>query len=247
MLGVILAAGKGTRLKSLGKNIPKALMEVGGKTCLEHIISGMKGAGITRFGIVIGHLGEQIQERFGSGAELGVELNYLVQDLSVYGTARAAMLARDLAGDEPVMISYGDIIIHPGNYPALRARSEDGKYPTNSVNWVDDPYAGAAVYLRPDDTVEKIIEKPPQGTSTTNWNNAGVYVYPPFLFDYLERIDKSPRGEYELSNVLRLMIEDGLEVRSHRIFGYWRDIGRPEDLEAINALLEQEAEKQQLS
>lgn len=237
MLGVILAAGKGTRLQSLGKNIPKALMEVGGKPCLEHIISGMKKAGITRFGIVIGHLGEQIRERFGSGAELGVDITYLQQDLSVYGTARAAMLARELAGSEPIMLSYGDIIVHPDNYPALRKRSEDGKYPTNSVNWVEDPYAGAAVYLRPDDTVERIEEKPPKGTSTTNWNNAGIYVYPPIVFDYIEKIEKSPRGEYELSNALRMMVEDGLEVRSHKIMGYWRDIGRPEDLEAINALL----------
>jgi NDP-sugar pyrophosphorylase family protein len=239
-----LAAGKGTRLKSLGKNIPKGLMEVGGKTCLEHIMLGMKEAGITRFGIVIGHLGEQIQERFGSGEGLGVEITYLVQDLSVYGTARAAMLARDLAGDEPIMVSYGDIIVHPDNYPALAARSEGGKYPTNSVNWVEDPYAGAAVYLRPDDTVERIEEKPPKGTSTTNWNNSGIYVYPPIVFDYIDRIEQSARGEYELSNALRLMVEDGLEVRSHKIFGYWRDIGRPEDLEAINELLAKEGQSQ---
>ena len=243
MLGVVLAAGKGTRLQSLGKTIPKVLLEVGGKTCLEHIVLGMKEAGITRFGIVIGHLGEQIRERYGSGEKLGVEITYLTQDLSVYGTARASMLARDLAGGEPIMLSYGDIIIHPGNYRALLERSEGGKYPTNTVNWVDDPYAGAAVYLRPDDTVERIIEKPPQGTSTTHWNNAGVYVYPPFIFDYIDRIQPSPRGEYELSSALRLMIDDGLEVRSHRIFGYWRDIGRPEDLEAINALLAEENAK----
>lgn len=239
MLGVILAAGKGTRLKSLGKNIPKALIEVGGKPCLEHIILGMKKAGITRFGIVIGHLGEQIKERYGSGADLGVDITYLRQDLSEYGTGRAAMLAEELAAGEPIMLSYGDIIIHPDNYPALRERSEGGRYPTNSVNWVDDPSAGAAVYLQPNDTVEKIVEKPAPGTATTNWNNAGIYVYPPILFDYLRRLKESPRGEYELTDALRQMVEDGLEVRSHRITGYWRDIGRPEDVAAINELLAQ--------
>jgi dTDP-glucose pyrophosphorylase len=92
--------------------------------------------------------------------------------------------------------------------------------------------------------VERIEEKPPKGTSTTNWNNSGIYVYPPIVFDYIDRIEQSARGEYELSNALRLMVEDGLEVRSHKIFGYWRDIGRPEDLEAINELLAKEGQSQ---
>jgi dTDP-glucose pyrophosphorylase len=150
------------------------------------------------------------------------------------------MLTEELAAGEPIMLSYGDIVIHPDNYKALYDRSEGGKHPTNSVNWVDDPYAGAAVYLSADDTIERIVEKPPKGTATTNWNNAGVYVYPPILFDYLRKIEQSPRGEYELTEALRQMVEDGVEVRSHKIFGYWRDIGRPEDLEAINALLADE-------
>ena len=188
---------------------------MGGKTCLEHIVLGMKEAGITRFGIVIGHLGEQIRERYGSGEKLGVEITYLTQDLSVYGTARAAMLARDLAGGEPIMLSYGDIIIHPGNYRALLERSEGGKYPTNTVNWVDDPYAGAAVYLRPDDTVERIIENRPRAHRQPTGTMPACMCTPVHL--RLHRPHPTiTRGEYELSSALRLMIDDGLEVRSHR-------------------------------
>ena len=237
MIGVILAAGRGTRLKEIGKMMPKALLEVGNKTCLEHIILGMKDAGITRFGVVIGHLGEMIEERFGDGGDLGVEITYLRQDLSQYGTGRAVQLAEGLADGGPLMVSYGDIIVDPINYQAILNLSEQGAFTVNSVNWVDDPTRGAAVYLREDGTIKKIIEKPPAGQSTTNWNNAGVYVYQPILFDYLRKIEQSQRGEYELTEALRQMVEDGIPVRSHKISGYWRDIGRPEDLEAINKLL----------
>lgn len=237
MIGVVLAAGRGTRLKEIGKMMPKALLKVGNKTCLEHIILGMKDAGITRFGVVIGHLGEMIEERFGDGEGLGVEITYLRQDLSQYGTGRAVQLAEGLADGGPLMVSYGDIIVDPVNYQAMLNLSQQGAYTVNSINWVDDPTHGAAVYLREDGTVKKIIEKPPAGQSTTNWNNAGVYVYQPILFDYLRKIEQSQRGEYELTEALRQMVEDGIPVRSHKISGYWRDIGRPEDLEAINKLL----------
>lgn len=237
MIGVILAAGRGTRLKEIGEMMPKALLKVGNKTCLEHIILGMKDAGITRFGVVIGHLGEMIEERFGDGEGLGVEITYLRQDLSQYGTGRAVQLAEGLADEGPLMVSYGDIIVDPVNYQAMLNLSQQGAYTVNSVNWVDDPTHGAAVYLREDGTVKKIIEKPPAGQSTTNWNNAGVYVYQPILFDYLRKIEQSQRGEYELTEALRQMVEDDIPVRSHKISGYWRDIGRPEDLEAINRLL----------
>ena len=154
-------------------------LPIGKKTCLEHIILGMKEAGIRRFGIVIGHLGEMIEERYGSGESLGVEINYLKQDLSVYGTGRAVLLAKELAGDSPLMVSYGDIIIEPSNYQAMLELARLEQTCVSSVNWMDDPSAGAAVYFNEEGFLEDIIEKPPKGSSTTNWNNAGVYVFSP--------------------------------------------------------------------
>jgi len=237
LLGVILAAGKGTRLKELGRDIPKALLPIGKKTCLEHIILGMKEAGIRRFGIVIGHLGEMIEERYGSGESLGVEINYLKQDLSVYGTGRAVLLAKELAGDSPLMVSYGDIIIEPSNYQAMLELARLEQTCVSSVNWMDDPSAGAAVYFNEEGFLEDIIEKPPKGSSTTNWNNAGVYVFQPIIFDYLAQLGASKRGEYELSGALRMMVQAKVPVKAHKITGYWKDIGTPEDVIAIRHLL----------
>lgn len=240
MLGVILAAGKGTRLREIGKDVPKALLPLGKKTCLEHIILGMKDAGVSRFGVVIGHLGELIEEKYGTGETLGVEITYLKQDLSMYGTGRAVQLAEDLAAGEPIFVSYGDIIIDPANYKKMLNLAKATKTTVSSVNWIDDPTLGAAVYLNSEGYIEKIIEKPPAGQSTTNWNNAGVYVFQPLIFDYLRNLVQSQRGEYELTEAVRQMVAAGVPVRAHQISGYWRDIGRPEDVKAVTALLEED-------
>ena len=237
MIGLILAAGKGTRLQALGQNLPKALLPIGKKTCLEHIILGMKDAGIRRFGVVIGHLGEKIEERYGSGQSLGVEITYLKQDLSMYGTGRAVLLGRELAGGEPAMVSYGHIIIDPANYKAMADLARRDQTSVSSVNWMDDPTAGAAVYFSEEGYMEKIIEKPPAGTSASNWNNSGVYVFQPVIFDYLANLSKSPRGEYELTAAVLQMVRDGVPVKVHKITGFWQDIGTPEDLAAVQRLL----------
>jgi len=237
VLGVILAAGKGTRLKELGQNIPKSLIPIGNKTCLEHIILGMKDAGVNRVAVVIGHLGEMIVERYGSGESLGVEITYLRQDLSMYGTGRALFLAKDLVDQEPLMVSYGDILIEPSNYKAMVHLARQEKTTVSSVNWMDDPAAGAAVYFGEDGFLERIIEKPPKGTSTTNWNNSGVYVFQPVIFDYLANLGKSQRGEYDLTEAVRQMVTAGVKVKVHPITGFWQDIGTPEDVAAIRHLL----------
>lgn len=237
MLGVILAAGKGTRLGELGENIPKTLLPVGNKTCLEHIILGMKDAGVRRVAVVIGHLGEMIAEKYGSGEALGVEITYLKQDLSIYGTARAVQLAEGLAAGEPVFVSYGDIIVEPSNYKNMVDLFTKNKTTVSSANWVEDPYLGAAVYFNQEGFLEKIIEKPPKGTSSSNWNNAGVYIFKPLIFDYLRKLEKSQRGEYELSEAVKQMIEDKVPVHVHQITGYWQDIGSLEDLARIRNVI----------
>lgn len=238
MLGVILAAGKGTRLGKLGENLPKALLPIGKKTCLEHIMLGMKAAGVRRFGIVIGYLGEMIEEKYGSGESLGVEITYLRQDLCVYGTAKAVQLAEELSQGEPIFVSYGDIIIEPSNYQAMVDLYLQNQTSVSSANYIEDPYEGGAAYFDDQGFLEKIVEKPPKGTSTTTWNNAGVYIFKPEIFDYLRTLEKSERGEYELTQAVRNMVQSGTRVSVHKITGYWQDIGSPEDLARIQTLVE---------
>jgi dTDP-glucose pyrophosphorylase len=102
-----------------------------------------------------------------------------------------------------------------------------------SLNWIDDPYRGAAVYLDRNNMVIDIVEKPPLGASTSNWNNAGLMVFSPILFDYTAVLAPSPRGEYEITDAIKAMIRDKRQVRGFELEGFWSDVGRPEDIETV--------------
>ncbi|HHV43130.1 MAG TPA: nucleotidyltransferase family protein [Firmicutes bacterium] len=237
MKAVILAAGKGTRLQGLTKDRPKALMDVGGITAIEHIIQGLKGADIDQLIVVIGYHGEMIQELLKDGSKLGVSIEYVEQKV-LNGTGSALHLTKDVVGPSPFVMTYGDIIISPGNYRDMRSLWEqieaDGLL---AVNWVEDPYAGAAVYFDENKRVTKIIEKPPQGTSTTNWNNAGLFVFSPIIFTYTGRLTPSVRGEYELSSAIAQMLAEQRKLYAYPLEGHWGDIGTVEELERIQTLM----------
>lgn len=98
---------------------------------------------------------------------------------------------------------------------------------------IDDPWQGAAIYEE-SGRITRIIEKPPKGTSTTRWGSAGFYGFRPVIFNYLARLTPSVRNEYEITSAFEMMLSDGLELRLSPVVGDWRDIGRPEDLAAVN-------------
>ena len=228
---VLLAAGRGTRMGSITDPVPKPMLPVAGKPLLEHIMERIEAAGIQRFLIITGYQHQLIEDHF--RARQGSPIEFLLQE-PVNGTAKAAMLARDFVSDEPFLLSYGDILCEALEYQRMQRILD--KSPASAaivaVKEVDDPWQGAAVY-EIGGQITRIIEKPPQGTSVTRWNSAGFYLFRPVLFDYLKRVEPSKRGEYELTSALELMLGDRLELHISPIAGSWRDVGRPEDLEAV--------------
>jgi len=104
-----------------------------------------------------------------------------------------------------------------------------------AVNRVKDPFRGAAVYVTPQMIVERLDEKPTVGTAKTEWNNAGLFATGQLIFDYLARLEPSPRGELELPGAIAQMIADGRIVRAIDMRGFWSDVGTPEDLETTRA------------
>lgn len=243
MKAVILAAGKGTRMRELTKNTPKPLLRIGDKTLLEIIMSGIKSAGVSEFIIVTGYLGDKIADFFGNGARFGCSINYVRQEKQ-NGTAKAINLCQSMTGSSDFFMTYGDIIISPQNYPMMREAYYKHKLDVlSTINHVDDPAAGAAVYINGADEksscrkVVKIIEKPPAGTSKTNWNNAGVFIFSPLIYKYSERVAPSPRGEYELTSALHDMLEDALKFYAMPISGVWSDVGNPEELAKMQGVI----------
>jgi dTDP-glucose pyrophosphorylase len=236
MKGIILAAGKGTRLKALQAECPKPLIPVGGQPIIERIIRCFQTADIRDIIIVIGCRGVQIQRHLGSGQAFDVSIEYLRQG-KVTGTAKALALCRPLLGNEPFFLSYGDILCAPQNY--LRMCSRFRQSPCDAllaVNWVDDPYQGGAVYCGAQNRIVRIVEKPPKGSSTTHWNSAGCMILTPNVFQHIRGIKKSERGEYELASVLASMLRAGANVRAYPIIGYWADLGTPQDIALMNQL-----------
>jgi NDP-sugar pyrophosphorylase family protein len=211
---------------------PKPLLEVAGKPLIEHILDGLAHANLQRLVVVTGHLAGQVERRLGDGVRFGFEPIVYRRQTRLEGTARALLLAEADVGKECFLLSWGDILVEPSFYLAFVRRFEASPCAAQlAVNEVDDPWRGAAVYVDPEWRVEKVVEKPPPGTATTRWNNAGILALSPLVFDYARRLERSQRGEFELPQAIARMVADGLNVHAYPIGGFWSDVGTVEDLE----------------
>jgi dTDP-glucose pyrophosphorylase len=228
---VVLAAGKGTRMREITSSIPKPMVEVGGRPVLWHVLRALRDAGVADAAIIVGYMPEAIRSYFGAGDEVGVRLSYFTQEVQD-GTGRAADPAREFLSDGPFFFSFGDILTEPAEYAGMaRAFLERPTDLLLAVRRVEDPYRFGVVSLD-GDAILRIVEKPAPGTAESNWVNAGIFVTTPSLFDYTAELAPSERGEYEIPDAIRMMIADGLLVRAHKLAAPWRDVGTPEDLAA---------------
>ena len=230
---VLLAAGRGSRLGALTENQPKPLLSVAGRPIIVHILDGLRRAGIEEITVITGYLGDVLERELGNGEASGLNLRYVRQE-NLNGTARALALARDWLGDEQFFAGWGDILVRPENYRRVirAARLADAAI---AVNEVDDPWAGAAVYVDAAKIVQRIVEKPARGTSTTRWNNAGLSVVGMSIWAEIDRLQPSKRGEYELPRAVAALVAGGARVVAVPVEGEWFDVGTAEDLERARA------------
>lgn len=230
---VLLAAGRGTRLGELTAKVPKPLIPVGGRPIIVRILDGLRRAGILEVTIVTGYLGEVIEAELGNGEGSGMRLRYVPQE-RLDGTARAVALAREHLGDRPFLFGWGDIVVDPVNYAAVVRAARFARH-VIAVNEVEDPASGAAVYVDEAMRVMRLVEKPPHGSSTTRWNNAGFGVLSPSAWPVIDELEPSARGEYELPQAIAALIDRDEEVRAVPVHGPWFDIGTLESLAAARA------------
>jgi NDP-sugar pyrophosphorylase family protein len=232
-LAVILAAGRGTRMRNLTDDKPKPMIEVQGKPILRHITEGLRDAGVTRFLIVTGYRAELIEDYFGDGSVLGegISVEYVrqvVQD----GTGRVVELAKDFSAGEPFVLSYGDILVDPQVYKdLLEPRAATGVL---TIKLNEDVSKGGAVFIDDERFVTDLKEKPAPGEATSPWYNAGLYLFPGNVFTYTGRLEKSPRGEYELTSAISDMAQSGEKIYALEILGNWADVRDPEVLAELN-------------
>lgn len=229
---VLLAAGKGTRMRELTDELPKPMIPVRGKPILLHIVEGLRAAGVTHFLIIVGYRADVVRDFFADGEQLGISVSYIAQEVQD-GTGRVVELARDFAGNDPFLLSYGDILIEPENYRELVALA-DAEALVSVTHNAGEIAKGGCVVVNEQMELTDLIEKP-AGPPPSPWYNAGVYTFRPSIFEFTALLKKSPRGEYELTDAIRGLARSGKRVRVLELSGAWADVRDPEVLAQLNA------------
>jgi len=245
MKAVILAAGKGTRMRELTNELPKPMLRVHGKPILEHIVAGLVGVGIRQFCIVTGWKAEVIEGHFGDGARLGVAIRYarqVVQD----GTGKAPELAKEFVATDTFLLTYGDILVKPETYRQMIDRFGTARFSgLLTVTQGEDVTQGGLNFFDEQFCLQRLIEKPSPAqieqlraegwlkAGRPIWYNAGIYIFEPVLFDFTARLQKSPRGEYELTDAIIALVSAGHRIAGCEIVGRWVDVRDPEVLAAL--------------
>ncbi len=245
MKAVILAAGKGTRMRDLTNELPKPMLRVQGRPILQHIIEGVMTTGIREFCIVTGWKAEVVEEFFGDGAKFGARISYVRQEVQD-GTGKAPELAKAFVGTDDFLLTYGDILVKPETYVKMCHRFASGDFAgLLTVTGSEDVTKGGLVFFDHAFCLSHLVEKPnPQQIAElirdgwlkvgdTAWYNAGVYIFKPLVFEFTARLQKSPRDEYELTDALTDMIQARERIAGLQIEGRWVDVRDPEVLASL--------------
>jgi dTDP-glucose pyrophosphorylase len=232
---VVLAAGRGTRMRELTVDFPKPMINVRGKPVLQHIVEGLRDAGVRRFLMIVGYHAEAVRNFFGDGRRYNVDIEYATQTVQD-GTGRVVHLARNFAGESPFILSYGDILISPVNYKHVVDLPNDLEA-TVTVTRGEDVSKGGAVFVNKQMELVDLREKPKPGEPTSPWYNAGLYAFRPSIFEFIAKLEPSPRGEYELTDAIRDLAHSGKKVKALELTGEWADVRDPEILAKLNQTL----------
>jgi bifunctional UDP-N-acetylglucosamine pyrophosphorylase/glucosamine-1-phosphate N-acetyltransferase len=224
MKAVVLAAGLGKRLASITSDRPKVLVRIGDKSLIEHNLAKLRNLGITRIAVVVGYKGEMVREVVGDA------VTYYEQKERL-GTAHAFTQAREFV-DEPFFLGVnGDMFFTDPltNFTSL-------KPPAIAVYHVEDSSRYGRFEIQRGRVVS-IKEKSAEARS--GFINAGVYLFPKEVFQYIEKTPLSPRKEYEVTDTIQMMIDEGWEFKAYELQGFWKDIAYPSDIEAAQKIVSQ--------
>jgi len=218
----------------LTANLPKPMLPVNGKPVLEHIVEGLRDeAKIHDIFIIIGWQGHVIREHFGDGSRWGVRIDYGVQEVPD-GTGKAPEVAKEWVAGESFLLASGDILLQPATDYANLVESfrEDGVI---ALKAGEDLTKGGAVVLDDQGFMTTIVEKGSSSQIPANaYYNAAIYVLPARIFEFTSKLEKSPRGEYELTDALKAFVQAGARLRGVTLQRAWADVRDPSVLAELN-------------
>jgi glucose-1-phosphate thymidylyltransferase len=237
--GLILSGGAGTRLRPITHTSAKQLVPVANKPVLFYGIEALVEAGVEEIGIIIApETGEEIRAAAGDGSRFGAAITYIVQDKPA-GLAHAVLTAEEFIGGSPFVMYLGDNLLADGLRGLVATFRESEPDALILLTPVEEPEHYGVAELD-GERVVRLVEKPKDPPS--NLALVGVYLFQPAIFEAARALEPSWRGELEITEAIQSLIEDGREVHSEVVSGWWKDTGQLADMLEANRLVLEEVE-----
>lgn len=240
MKAVVLAGGRGTRLRPITHTISKHLIPIANKPMIFYPLEDIAKAGIEDVAVIVnpGEIGEEIRAVVGDGRRWGLKVSYIEQPEPL-GIAHAVSLAREFVGSELFVVYLGDNLLK-GGIKGLCERFEREKPDALLLLCpVPDPQRFGVAEFR-DGRLVRLVEKPKQPPSDLALT--GIYFLTPAIFEAISRLKPSWRGEYEITEALQILLDEGRDVRYEVVSEWWKDTGKLDDLLEANRLVLEDLE-----
>ncbi|MBE9593581.1 MAG: NTP transferase domain-containing protein [Proteobacteria bacterium] len=228
MKAVILAGGKGTRLKPYTTVFPKPLMPIGDKPILEIVVKQLKSYGFDEIIITVGHLAELIMTFFGDGGKFGVKIKYSREDKPLGTAGGLGLIKNEL--NETFLMMNGDVLTTLDFSDLVSYHKRNGAIATIGLKKRDVKIDFGVVELDNDNSIVGYTEKP----KIDYLVSMGVYVFDPRVLEYIR-----PNEYLDFPDLIKELISNGETVKGYVYDGYWLDIGRPDDYERANREIEE--------
>lgn len=219
MRAMILAAGVGSRLDPLTRNVPKPLVPIINRPVMEYLVLLLKQHGFHDIMVNVHYLGDRIADYFGNGAKWGVNIHWSHED-ELWGDAGSVKRVQDFFQNETFLVIGGDDLTDMDLTAVVQTHKRKQAKATLALSLVDDPSEYGIVQLDDDSRITRFLEKP-KGEVFSKTANTGVYVFEPGVFDLI------PAHTFFLfgKQLFPLMMEQGLPMYGHVTQAYWKDVG----------------------